>query len=220
MEWWSLRIFFKGCSVHTLSEPRRRIEEFFLSRWSWSDKCSFFLSLDFFSTVFFGFRTHVVATTVCTTGGVQTLTCRTHIFLLHSLSTHIRTSSCVSHTRMAQGSSVCKKSVCVCVLDLSISSHDSPVFLAVPARSLRDQSRLRSHCWLRHPHDLAVLSRPESAGDAPLRTCIAMFGYLTRSDANTGYEPKEFDMITAVDNHDAHQRSDPPLLRLPENHER
>ena len=25
---------------------------------------------------------------------------------------------------------------------------------------------------------------------------IAMFGYLTRSDANTGYEPKEFDMIT------------------------
>ena len=35
-------------------------------------------------------------------GDVHTLTCCTHIFLLHSLPAHIRTSSCVSQTRMAQ----------------------------------------------------------------------------------------------------------------------
>ena len=49
-------------------------------------------------------------------------------------------------------------------------------------------------------HLLAELSRPKSAGHAPLRTCIAKFGYLAKSDANTGYEPKEFDKITSVDN--------------------
>ena len=92
-------------SVHTLTEPRRRIEEFILlSRWSWSDECSIFISRQsFFPTVFLGFRTHVVATTACTTVGVFTLTCRTHIFLLHSLSAYIHTTLCVSHTRMAQG---------------------------------------------------------------------------------------------------------------------
>ena len=36
-----------------------------------------------------------------------------------------------------------------------------------------------------HPHDLAVLSRPKSAGHAPLRTCIAKFAHLAKSDANT-----------------------------------
>ena len=61
---------------------------FFLSRWSWSDDF-------FFRQIFKGGCTHVVATTVCTTVIVQknTLTCRTHIFLLHSLSAHIRTCS-------------------------------------------------------------------------------------------------------------------------------
>ena len=66
-----------------------------------------FFSRQFFPTGFLGFRTHVVATTVCTTVSVHTLTCRTHIFLLHSLSAHIRTYSCVStHTN---GSSVRKR---------------------------------------------------------------------------------------------------------------
>ena len=31
------------------------------------------------------------------------------------------------------------------------------------------------------------------------RNCIAMFGYLAKSDANTGYEPKKFDKNTSVD---------------------
>ena len=71
--------------------------------------------------------------------------------------------------------------------------------LAVLARSLRDDSRLRLH-WRSHPHDLAVLSRPKSAGHAPRRICIAKFGYLARSDVNTGYGPNEFDKNTSVDN--------------------
>ena len=158
----------------------------------------------FLDRVLLGFRTHVVATTVCTTGGVHTHSpvARTFFCCTVCLRTSAHLHACHTHAWLKARVSV-KKGVCVCVLDLSISlspSHDSPVFLAVLARSLRDQSRLRPHCWLRHPHDLAVLSHPESAGDVPFRTCIAMFGYLTRSDANTGYEPKEFDMITSVDN--------------------
>ena len=31
-------------------------------------------------------------------------------------------------------------------------------------------------------------------------TCIAKFGYLARLDANTGYDPNEFDKIASVDN--------------------
>ena len=81
--------------------------------------------------VFLGFRTHVVATTVCTTESVRTLTSCTHIFLLHSLSAHIRTSSCVC--TYTHGSSVCKKGVCICVVSpyLAISclmSHPSLLF--------------------------------------------------------------------------------------------
>ena len=123
---------------------------------------------------------------------------RAHFFCAEPTHCVLRTSSCVSHTRMAQVS--VKRCLHMCHTSPSrlLSSDDSPIFLAVPARSLRDQSRLRLH-WLWQPHDLAVLSRPESAGRAPLRTCIAKFGWLARSDANTGYEPKEFDKITSVD---------------------
>ena len=131
---------------------------------------------------------------------VHTLTCRTHIFLrtARSLRT-LRTFFCVLHTRTAQ---VHEKGVCcTCVSLISPSrrlpSDDSSV-LAVPWRSPRDQSRLRLH-WRSHPHDLAVLSRPKSSEHAPLRSCIAKFGYPARSGANTGYEPNEFDKITSVD---------------------
>ena len=59
-----------------------------------------------------------MTTTACTTRDVHTLTCCTHIFLLHSLSAHIRTSSCVSHTRMAQ---VPEKVRCACVISLHLA---------------------------------------------------------------------------------------------------
>ena len=51
---------------------------------------------------------------------VHSLTYRTHIFLLHSLSAHIRTSSCVSHTRMIEVHE--KKMIVVWVSFLFISS--------------------------------------------------------------------------------------------------
>ena len=66
---------------------------------------------------------------------VHTLTCRTHIVLLHSESAHIRTSSCVcTHTHDSRF----MKKVCVACLSLIspsriLYSHVSP-FLAVPAR--------------------------------------------------------------------------------------
>ena len=39
----------------------------------------------------------------------------------------------------------------------------------------------------------------KAQGHAPLRTCIAKFDDLAKSDANTNYEPKKFDKITSVD---------------------
>ena len=99
--------------------------------------------------------------------------------------------SCVSHTRMAQ--SVCRK-VFACVSLLSISPSPFSCFTRLCCSF---SSTLTSHF---SPHVLVVFSRPESAGHAPLRTRIAKFGNLAKSDANTGYEPNEFDKITSVDN--------------------
>ena len=113
----------------------------------------------------------------------------------------------VSHTSMAQVSwQRCLSRVCLCSLSRLLPSHVLPIF-AVPAKSLRDHSWQPLH-WRSYPHDLAVLSRPWSARHAPLRTCIAKFGYLAKSDANTGYEPKEFDKNTSVDD-DATLINDP-----------
>ena len=50
---------------------------------------------------------------------VHTLTCRTHIFLLHSLSAHIRTSSCVC--TYTHGSRSPKKVQCTCVISLHLA---------------------------------------------------------------------------------------------------
>ena len=103
----------------------------FLSRWSWSDECYFFLDRVFL-TECLRVRTHVAATTVCTTVGVR----YTHLlhahFSAHSSCSQICTSSCVSHTRMAQGHE--KGLLHVHVVDLhlafsSLMSHPSLLFL-------------------------------------------------------------------------------------------
>ena len=96
----------------------------------------------FLDRVFLGFRTPVVAITVCTTGGVHTHSpvARTFFCCTVCLRTSAHLHACHTHAWLKAQVS-CKKVVCVCVLDLSISlspSHDSPVFLAVLARSLRD----------------------------------------------------------------------------------
>ena len=96
----------------------------------------------------------------------------------------LRTSSRVSHTRIAQVSwKRCLLHMCHFSPSRILLSHDS-LNLVVPWRSLRDHSRLRRH-QVSHRHDLAVLSRPKSGGHAPLRICIAKFGYLAKSHANT-----------------------------------
>ena len=63
----------------------------------------FFFSLDrVFSDRFFGFRTYVVATAVCTTGVYTNSPFARTFFCAQRTLCVLRTSSCVSHTRMAQ----------------------------------------------------------------------------------------------------------------------
>ena len=153
----------------------------------------FFLDRVFSTEFFFGVRTHVVATTVCTTGSVHALTCCTHIFLstARSLRTSHTSHACHIHAWLK----VMKKgSLHMCHISPSrlLQSHVSPI-LAVPWRSLRD------HSWLWRPNVLAVLTCLESAGHAHFRTSSEKFGYLAKSALDTGYEPKKFVKITSVD---------------------
>ena len=117
-----------------------------------------------FLTVFERFRTHVLATAVCTTGGVHTLTCCTHIFLRTARSprTSHTSHACHIHAWLKDA----KKVLCTCVTCLHrafslLMSHPS---FAVPVRRSLSLSRLSC------PHVLAVLTCPNSAGPAHLRT--------------------------------------------------
>ena len=154
-ERWSL-IILKGFCTYTHRTQMTNWSFFFCQDGHGVMNVLFF-STEFFSDRFFRFSCTCSSNYSVYDGSVHTLTCCTHVFLLHSLSAHLRTSSCVSHTRMAQ---VSVKRFFAHVSFLSISpspfSWDSPI-LAVPWRSLRDQSRSRLH-WRPHPHDLAVLS--------------------------------------------------------------
>ena len=207
MEWWSLRIF-KGFRTQTTNW------RIFLSKWSWSDECWFF------PTYVLGFRTHVGATTVCTTVGVHTLTCLHAHFSAHSSCTVIlaHLHAC-AHTRMAQA---CQQGVCTCVVSLHLAfsllmSHSSLLFLHGHFETTPD---LRPH-WRSRPHVLAELSHNEKR-----RTCATphmhrevwlpgqvrskhrLWAQRVRQDHFRGWW------------HDAHQRSEPQFLRCLENHER
>ena len=178
MEWWSLRIL-KG------SEHRRRIEYFFCQ-----DRHGV-MNVDF-SDSFLGVSYTCVGDYTVYGGGVyiHSLVVRTY-FCAQRAHCVFRTSSCVSHTRMAQVSwnkGVCHMSVFVLYLAFSsLMFHPSLLFLYI-------------HFDITFSvHNLAVLSRPKSAGHAQRRTCIAKFGYLAKSDANAGNEPNEFDKNNSVD---------------------
>ena len=109
-------------------------------------------------------------------GSVHTLTCCTHIFLRTGRT--LRTSahfSCVSHTHGSSSWKKCVSHECLCSLSRLLPSHVSPVCAVLVRLPWHHLSVLF----------LAVRSRPESAGHAPLRTCIAIFGYLAKSDAHT-----------------------------------
>ena len=99
-----------------------------------------------FDRVFFWFRTHVAATTVCTTGVyihslvARTFSCaqRAHCVLRTLLMR-------VSHTH---GSRVCKKGVCTCVVfspSRLLPSLVSPIFCCLRTTTL---SRLSVHTFL------------------------------------------------------------------------
>ena len=125
-------------SVRTFTEPRRRIEELFSSRWSWSDECFFhqklkesFLRVSYTCSrnysAYDGRSTHSLdgSTFFCCT-----VCLRTSVQLMR-----------VKHARL----NWCHKSVsCACVisLHLTFAPHDSLVFLA---RLLPDHSQLRPH---------------------------------------------------------------------------
>ena len=81
------------------SEPPRRIEDFFCHDGHGVMKIDSFSRQSFLDRVFSGFRTHVAATAVCTTGGVHTRTCCTHIFLgtARSLSASHTSHACHIH---------------------------------------------------------------------------------------------------------------------------
>ena len=183
MEWWSLRIL-EGVCTHTHRTQRTNWSFFFCQDGHGV------MNVDFFSRQGFFWQMFRVSYTWSSNCSVRPLV-YTHSPVARTCfccTVCLRTSAhlhAYAHTRMAQGSwKRCLSHVCLWCLHLAFSirmSHLSMLFLH---GHFRDHSWLRRH-WLRHPHDLAVLSRFNIAGHAPLRTCIAKFGYLAKSDANT-----------------------------------
>ena len=125
---------------------------------------SFFVQIFCCRVVLTGVRTHVVATTVCATGCVHTLTCCTHIYLVYIQCAY--TSHIVMRATHAWLKGVCSAHVVISLSSHLLPSHVSPVLApAVLWRSLRDHSRQRPR-WLWRPRLPAELSRPKSAGRA------------------------------------------------------
>ena len=134
-----------------------------------------FIFLDrVFSVSFFrGFRTHILATTVCTTGVY------THSFVARTIPSTARS----LHTHAwpkAQGHQ--KDSFIAHVSYLSISPSSFSCFTCLCC----------SCTFISRPTPTTTSLTPTStsscrpgAGHGPLRTCIVQFVYLAKSDANT-----------------------------------
>ena len=121
------------------------------------------MNVDFFSTEFSPpsffkeFRTHVVATTLCTTVCVDTLTCCMHFFLHPTRS--LRTSYIlmrVTHTHSSNSWKRCLSHECLCSLPRFLPFHVSPV------------SAVLVHP-LRHPPSVRLLA--ELSPSLKRRTC-------------------------------------------------
>ena len=128
MEWWSLRIS-KGFRTQTTNWI------IFLSRWSWSDECYFFLGTEFVSTEFFR-----VSYTCSSDYSVYDGVC-TYTHLLHAhfsvAQFALRTSTLLMRVTYTHGSSVCKKVFVTWVSLFSPSrllpSYVSPIFCCLRA---------------------------------------------------------------------------------------
>ena len=146
-------------------------------------------------------RTHTTATTVCATGGVHTLTCCTLMFfLLHTHSVH--TSHILMRVAHMHGSrvSAVRMSSSLCHLTFSLLVfHPSLLLLfldglfeTTPDYDLDDLTDVSVHAILPNFPDLKAQVKRTPHEDEE-------FGYLATSALNTGYEPKEFNKITSVD---------------------
>ena len=176
MEWWTLRIFKWG-SVHTLTEPWRRIEDFFI-------KIFMEWRMLIFSDRFF--RKILRVSYTCSRNysvydGVRREGVHTHIFLFTARSLRTR------HIFMRVHRSRVCKSFIAHVSHLSISPSPFWSFTRLPWCSLTVTSRSIQTTTSVTPTSTwsCRTFRRKSAGHAPLRTCITKFGNLTRSDANT-----------------------------------
>ena len=123
-----------------------------------------------FLTEFLGFRTHVVATTVCTTVNVHTLGCCTHIFLrtARSLRTSHTSHACHIHAWLKGA----KKVLCTEVVDLHLAFSVSCL----------------THLWCL---PTTTLSFDFPVHTVHLRKSSEKFGYLAKSAFNTEREEKK-----------------------------
>ena len=163
----------------------------------------------------------------CSNYSVYDGTCaHTHLSHAHFSVTQfvcvLRTSSCVCTQTHGSRLKWHEKGVCTCVFDLSISPSPLWWFTRLPRCFLDGHFETYPDFTDDPIHMIfSYFLVLKSAGHAPLRTCIEMFGYLAWTDANTSYEPKEIDKITSVDNNTM-LINDPNhnFLRLLGNHER
>ena len=186
----------------SLGERSRRTwwkSESILSRWSLSDEffCFCFVFVSIFSSrvVLTGARSHVLATNVCATGCVHTLTCCTHFFsgVPYTASTH-RTSLCVLHTCTAQG---CLQCACRHLSVFSLSPFScvtllcSCCSLTVTSRPSLDLDDLKAQ----------VKRTPHEDEDWPIHALHRSWAQKSSTRILPWW-------------HDAHQRSGPQYLRL------
>ena len=179
-DWWSANKWTK--SWWETPKKHKRSPKVFSQRWSWSD----FLTFLAVGVVPTGVRTHAVATTVCATGSVHTLTCCKHIFLQHWHCAY--TSHILKRVTHIHGSRVSALHMCHTSPSRLLPSDDSPVFApAVPWRSFRDHSRQR----LRRPHWLWRPRRPAHEDE--------LFGYLPgHGRRNTRTVPDYTDLFSVT----------------------
>ena len=128
---------------------------------------------------FSGLRTHVAATTLCTTGG------GTYTHLLHVHFSEHGTFSCVC--TYTHGSRSWKRFV-ACACRVSPLSHVCHMFHS-PSLLFPDGHFETTFPTLTSTTFLPNFTCPESAGRAQRRTSTEEFGYLAKSGLNTGYEP-------------------------------
>ena len=91
---------------------------------------------------FLGFRTHVVVTTVCETGGVHTLCCRMHIFC-----TALRTSAHLHACEHTHGPRLWKRFCCMRMSLISVSPSPFSCFTLHPCCSPTVTSTTPSRLW-------------------------------------------------------------------------